>query len=108
MKPAPKDLVLPKPTAIPGAKELGLQIVVLDRGWVFVGYVSEDGEYVYIDNANVVRTWGTDKGLGQIAMNGPTSSTVLDPVSRVRCSERARLFMLECTEDAWGSVYKRR
>ena len=55
------------------------QIVVLQRGWVLVGMVTQDGDYLTITDASVIRVWGTTKGLGEIASGGPTSKTKLDP-----------------------------
>lgn len=54
------------------------QIVVLQRGWVVVGDVHKEENEVKISNCSVIRVWGTSKGLGEIAENGPTSKTVLD------------------------------
>lgn len=58
------------------------RIVVCTHGWVLVGKYrgpTKDHPYVRLDNAYVIRNWGTDKGLGQLAITGPTSETVLDP-----------------------------
>lgn len=55
------------------------QIVVLDRGWVYVGNVIIEGDLVRIHNARCIRRWGTTKGLGELALTGPTKNTVLDP-----------------------------
>lgn len=61
------------------------QIVAADRGWVFVGDASWDGAgNVTLGNASVVRRWGTKKGLGELALGGATSTTVLDLCGTVR------------------------
>jgi hypothetical protein len=80
---------------------LGLQIAVLDRGFVYVGNVSLKGHVVIIDHASCVRAWGTKRGLGELAANGPTSSTVLDPTPTVRCDRRAVIHFIACEEKAW-------
>ena len=41
-----------------------LKIVVINRGWVIVGRVSTEGNMVVIENAAVLRKWGTSAGLG--------------------------------------------
>lgn len=41
-----------------------VRIVIAQRGWVFVGRYSTDGDQVYLDNARVIRRWGTTAGLG--------------------------------------------
>ena len=61
----------------------GLQIAVLDRGFVYIGYVETDGEWAYITKGHNIRRWGTTRGLGEL-VNGPTPETKLDPVGRVR------------------------
>lgn len=77
----------------------GQQIVVLDRGWVFVGEVAIEGDNVAISEAQNVRYWGTTKGLGELAQNGPTDKTKLDPAGRVVAPRRAVIFMLQCQKE---------
>ena len=73
------------------------KIVVADRGWVFVGDVLSDlnGDKL-INNAKVVRVWGTTKGLGELAINGPTAKTVLDESGTVRIPARSVIAMFDC------------
>jgi hypothetical protein len=54
------------------------KIVILQRGWVMVGKFERKGSDCKLHNASVIRSWGTTKGLGEIAANGPTSKTILD------------------------------
>lgn len=54
------------------------QIVVLQRGWVVIGDFYRNGDDCRVENASVIRIWGTTKGIGEL-INGPTSKTVLDP-----------------------------
>lgn len=74
------------------------QIVVADRGWVFVGNVFSDlnGDKL-INNAKVVRVWGTTKGLGELAINGPTEKTVLDDSGTVHVPARSVIAIFDCT-----------
>lgn len=91
-------------TASTGIREdHGKQIVILDRGFVFVGNVVTDGEWVHISNAQNVRRWGTSKGLGQLAKDGPASNTILDPADSVRAPLRALIGMIRCEPQSWKS-----
>lgn len=54
------------------------KIVILQRGWVMVGKLERHGSECKLHQASVIRKWGTDKGLGQLAEFGPQSETVLD------------------------------
>ncbi len=57
--------------------DVDIKIVVLQRGWVFIGrFVKEDNNCKLI-NAYNIRVWGTTKGLTEL-VNGATTSTVLD------------------------------
>jgi len=78
------------------------RIVVLQRGWVMVGRWSQDGDNCALDNAHVIRIWGTTKGLGEIATNGPTSKTVLDPAGRVTFHVMTTVVTLDCNEAKWS------
>lgn len=55
-----------------------VRICVLHRGWVLVGDYMRNGDFITLTNNHVIRRWGTTKGLGEIAVGGPTSATVFD------------------------------
>lgn len=83
------------------AHEPGQKIIlVLQQGFVFTGLVANPLEHptgtVCITDAACIRSWGTDRGLGQIALSGPTTSTVLDPVGTLTCPSRSEVFRLPC------------
>ena len=72
------------------------EIVIAQRGWVFVGdVIRSEGELV-IEDAAVVRRWGTTQGLGQLAESGPTEETRLDPCPPVRIHPLAVVAAMEC------------
>jgi hypothetical protein len=77
-------------------KEMNTQIVVLDRGYVYVGKTTIEGEFVTIENAKNIRRWGTTKGLGELAKNGPTANTQLDEAGTVVAPLRAVIHFIEC------------
>lgn len=77
------------------------QIVILDRGFVFVGDVAVEGDWLVIRNAKNVRRWGTSKGLGELAKEGPKPETKLDPAGTVRSPMRAVIGLLECEALSW-------
>lgn len=75
----------------------GKKIVVLTNGWVLMGnYSPED---LKLTQASVIRVWGTERGLGQIALEGPAPQTVLDPCGTVLLNEPAILFMIDVVYD---------
>ena len=65
------------------------QIVIGERGWVWVGNVSREGGDYILNDAAVIRVWGTTKGLGELALKGKQSKTELDPCGTVRVPELA-------------------
>lgn len=79
-----------------------IEIVIAQRGWVFVGDVTEEGDKVIITKAKNIRRWGTTKGLGQIASNGPTEHTVLDPAGTVTLHPLTIVARIDCTGDKWN------
>jgi hypothetical protein len=68
-------------------------IVIWRHGWVFVGDVQVDDNDVFITGASVIRVWGTDRGLGQLAASGPTSATKLDPCGDLNMDKSACIIM---------------
>ncbi len=79
----------------------GVRICILQRGWVVVGKYSQIGSECKLTDANVIRTWGTTKGLGEIASNGPTTSTKLDPCPDVYFHELVGVFQMKCEDSKW-------
>lgn len=79
------------------------KIVVLHRGWVVVGDFKKDGNEIVVENASVIRRWGTTKGLGELAESGPLESTVLDSCPPVRAHELAVVMMMDCNQEKWAA-----
>ena len=52
---------------------------LIDRNNLIGNAVLANG-YWTLTNASVIRYWGTVAGLGEIAADGPTSKTRLDPI----------------------------
>lgn len=81
-----------------------VKIVILQRGWVMVGYYQRDGANCTLRNASVLRQYGTTKGLGEIAEGGPTSSTKLDPCNGlVEFHRLTEVATITCVESKWHS-----
>lgn len=83
-----------------------ISILVLHRGWVFVGRIFRNGSQVELRNAYNIRRWGTTAGLGQLAANGPLSDTILDPSGVVRVHELAVVYEMECDPAKWEATCK--
>jgi hypothetical protein len=73
------------------------KIVVIQAGWVVIGYTRrhDDGN-LHIYEGSVVRSWGTNKGLGQIALEGPQTDTVLDPCGFTEVPFHGVLMQIRC------------
>jgi hypothetical protein len=80
--------------------EGSIKIVVLDRGFVYVGRVSTEGDFVVISGARNIRVWGTAKGLGEL-VRGPSTKTVLDDVGTVRAPLRAVISLIDVEQSKW-------
>lgn len=81
-----------------------VKIVILQRGWVMVGYYKRDGDQCTLTNASVIRQFGTTKGLGEIAKDGPTASTKLEPCNGlVEFHQLTVIAMINCEASKWLS-----
>lgn len=76
-------------------------ILVVEGGWVLVGNVELRAKTATVTNAHVIRVWGTDKGLGQIALNGPTPKTVLDKLGKAYIERLQLRFCIPCDSSKW-------
>jgi len=73
-------------------------IVVVEAGWVFFAEGSEEREgKLWLTDASTIRRWGTTKGLGEIALSGPTNETILDYCGNPSVPLGKVLFTLPCT-----------
>jgi hypothetical protein len=81
----------------------GKAIVVADRGFVYVGDVEVSADWCVITKAKNVRKWGTSKGLGELALNGPLADTILDDVGTVRVPMRAVISLIDTEASKWTS-----
>jgi hypothetical protein len=82
-------------------KNSNIKIVILQRGWVMIGRWSQDGEKCSLDNAYVIRTWGTTKGLGELALDGKTASTKLDKAGHVEFNILTVVAAISAKEEKW-------
>ena len=80
-----------------------IKIVVLDRGFVYIGRVTQTEDITYIDDAQCIRKWGTSKGLGELS-SGPLSSTELDTGGAIRAPMRAVIFTMDVDQDKWAKT----
>lgn len=84
-----------------GQIHFGLNLVVVDNGFVYVGnVVLEEGYYIVVNCANVQKA-GTERGFGQIAFDGPTSSTVLDYSPHILVPANRVCHLMKCVDDKW-------
>lgn len=76
------------------------EIVVVESGFVFLAGKVEQGSQSdewKLHDASVIREWGTTAGLGEIALHGPTTKTVLDYCGTPTVPKGKVLFRLPCT-----------
>lgn len=82
-----------------------IKIVILQRGWVMVGRFEREGSDCRLHNASIIRSWGTTRGLGEIALNGPTANTKLDPTNGVvEFDYLTVIATIECQEEKWSNA----
>jgi hypothetical protein len=82
-----------------------IKICVLQRGHVLIGRFERDGSECKLHNASVIRSWGTSRGLGELAENGPLTSTKLDKCNGlVEFDYLTVVFTLSVEESKWLNV----
>ena len=89
----------------PNNKNSKIKIVILQRGWCMVGRFAKDGSNCALTDAYVIRSWGTTKGLGEIAEGGPTSTTKLDKCNGlVEFDYLTVVASISCNEEKWEKI----
>lgn len=83
-------------------KEWGITLVVASAGHVFLARkVLFDGDFYHLHEAQIIRSWGTKRGLNQL-VRGPTPNTVLDDAAPlVTVLPAAVLMLIPCDESKW-------
>ena len=82
-------------TLVKQITDIGTAICVLDNAFVYVGNLIIGRELSIIQSAKNIRIYGTTKGLGQLAIEGPQKQTVLDDAGTVCCfNEELKHFIL--------------
>ena len=76
-------------------------IVVLDRGFVYVGLALRDGDFLRIDGAMNIRRWGTTRGLAELVTKGPTKSTEMDAAHDLIAPMRAVISIHPTKKELW-------
>jgi hypothetical protein len=79
-----------------------IKIVILQRGWVFIGRLKQNGSLCTLTDASNIRVWGTTKGLGELASDGPTDATKLDKVNDVSFHILTSVAMIDCDTKIWN------
>lgn len=86
-----------------GSTDGDIKIAVLDRGFIYVGRVSWEDDFLILKSAKNIRVWGTTKGLGEL-VNGPLSGTKLDQVGTVRVPSRALISLIDVEQGKWSGI----
>jgi hypothetical protein len=77
------------------------RIVVMPYGWVFVGIWNDNGKKTTLSNAHCIQKWGTDKGLGELAIKGPLPNTILCHTGAVIFKSGTEIVSIPCETHNW-------
>ena len=83
-------------------RDFGFAVVILDRGFVYVGNAASDGEFLTISKARNIRYWGTTEGLAELINAGPTVKTKLDAEQVVVAPMRAVISIHPSEAKVWA------
>jgi hypothetical protein len=77
-------------------------IIVADQGHVWIGDITVGPVWVEVKRSRCVRRWGTNKGLNQLAMEGPLPETTLDEPADMFVRQASVIALIPCKESAWA------
>jgi len=96
---------VPKESVIQQEFTGDMKIVILQRGWIYVGIVEKNGDDCVIRNAYNIRRWGTTKGLGELSINGPTDNTILDKCyGNVEYNDLTKVNAITVNKEKWEKI----
>lgn len=76
------------------------RIVVIQSGWVLAGEFVQHEAHIELTSASVVQRWGTTKGIGELALDGPTSSSVIHPIGKATVPLGSVLYSMPMSKEA--------
>lgn len=86
-------------------KPTKIQILILQRGWNIIGRYREEKDEFVCEDSKVIRYWGTTKGLGELALEGPTEKTKLDETGTVRSLKTTIVARIDVDESKWSDLF---
>ena len=86
---------------IPADESGEIKIIVLERGFVYVGHYAEDGDKATITDARSLILWGTSEHLGEL-VGGPKEKTKLGAVCTVTARLSQIIHTIEVSQDGWS------
>ena len=86
---------------------MNVRIFCLERGYILVADWEQDADpqFLCLKKSSIVRIWGTTKGLGELAKNGPIKGkTILDDEPEGgRLNKDKIIREVACVQKAWKS-----
>lgn len=87
---------------LPTKTNTPIKIVILQRGWVAIGrYEEEENDMCVLSDAYIIRSWGTSKGLGELALEGKQENTKLDKTGTIRFHKLTSVGIIDCVDSKW-------
>ncbi len=80
-----------------------VRIVIGQRGFVWVGAWTQDGDEIVIRRCHNIRRAGTTKGFGELTA-GPLKQTILDPCGTARMHRLSVVASYDCIEGKWEAA----
>jgi len=102
MKEILKEELVTKPKVEAPLTPTRKAIVILQRGWIVVGDLEKGRVESLVLNASVIRRWGTKKGIGELALEGPQPETKLDECGTVRFNNGSEVCTIDCVSEKWN------
>jgi len=78
-----------------------IKIVVLERGFIYVGRFRETEQNIEIIGARSLIRWGTTGHLGSL-IEGPSENTKLGDACHVKARVSQLIHTIEVNQDAWN------
>ena len=98
------ETYIPKTSVISEPKNSNIKIVILQRGWVFIGRWSQDGDMCSLDNAYCIEHFGTTEGLGQLALQGKQENTRLRKAGHMDFHILTTVATIDAKEELWNDI----